>query len=237
MGMNAFTTACRFLTRFKVTPRGTVQAGHLLRMFPVVGAVVGLALFLLALFLPVLTSRALATVVLAFAIPCLLWWATEWRGLRALAWFFESSNRFGAGSRDGGVYWRITAFQLALLAKLGCVGAIAYSGHAAWFILVPVLSFTCMAELHAPELDPVDGTYAWHGHWFVAAGLCLVAGGLAHAFVGALFVVIVCRLLIPVLRDVLTAQDSDSVQVTRDLAVEFIEIVVLLLGGIHMAGR
>lgn len=241
MSMNAFTAACRFLTRFKVVSRGAPQAARLLQMFPVVGAVVGLALFLLALVLPALSSRGLAAGLLAIAIPCVLWWVTEWRGLRALAWFFES-RRFAAlvavdGAGREGLYWRITAFQIALLVKLLCVGAVVYSGHAAWLVLVPVLSFTCMAELHADELKSADGG-ARHGHWFVAAGLCLVAGGLTGAFVGALLVVLVCRLLLPVLRDVLAMpEDNDSALAARDLAVEFIEITVLLLGGLYMASR
>lgn len=234
--MDAFKTACRLLTRFRLPSQGPVNELLLLSLFPVVGGVLGGAAWFLATCFLAIGRPPVGAVLGALVIPPFLWWATRARGMTSLMWL---TDRLPTGDQDPHhqLYLRLSVVQGTVLVKLLCVGLILYFRQGFWVFLVPVLSCTALAEMRRRTVsEATGGGYVYH-HWVVAAGLVLVVSGLAQTFVGGLFALVLAWLLIPLLNRLAEDLEPGATERNHWATAELVELTVLLLGVLYFLGR
>lgn len=239
---SACKTACRVLTRFRIgTDESTPEYLTLIAM-PIVAALIGLLLWVLALVLDRLAADTLGLVIAAVGLPLLLWWLNRAKGLDGLISVLENWNG-GGGASPSVVYWKLCAFQGLLAAKILGIGFLLSRGRGLWLVPVTVLSATTFAGFlkSAPAPEPgTDEEPDWiqrSGHWAVGAVLALIAAGLTGAFAAGVFAVLGAWLLIPALERLMQSPAAEWSESARRAAVELTEYAVIAVGVIYWANR
>jgi cobalamin synthase len=192
-----FLTALRLLTRLPVAGENSSDTRSVLAAFPVVGALVGLALWGSgSLLLHGIGSPLAAALLCAILLPPLYWWFCGARNLRGLVWVVSNWVHEEAGDDDEAEgqyrpYAVLLAVQTVLLCRVFCFGALVYHGAALWLAVGPVLAFTVHAELLERQLGDAAESSRWPVHWTVAAVLVLAAAAvLKGLLVGVLALVL-----------------------------------------------
>gem|GEM_PF-2355804 len=233
-------TACRIMTRFQGTGEDVSQDRCVLLAMPLIGTVIGVVLWLLALLIRMLAGSTLGLLTAAVGIPLLLWWLNRGRGLDALIALLEDWDESGAAAPSA-VYWKLCAFQGLLAVKIVGVGFLLSRGQALWLVPVAVLSATTLAGLLRPATatdTEANTDWVWFrrsGHWLIGMAVTLIAAGLAGAFAAGVFAVVGAWLLVPALERLLESPAADWSEPARCAAVELTEYAVIAVGVIYWA--
>ena len=240
--MNAFKNALAALTRIQLAAREVRDYRRALACFPLVGALLGLVLWVAAVVLSAIAGFHLGIGLGALGLPILYWWLTRGRGLAGVAWSLERwMETKAAGQYD--IYWRVSAFQIAALLKLLGTGVILYTEYPFWLLVVPVISSTVFAEFCRPKQArdrAVAGGAAgraWSGHWLLAGAIVLLLSGCFRAFLVGLLSLALGALLVPALERLSRSKLGDWTEESQRAGVEITELITLLIGAIYFLGQ
>lgn len=240
--MDAFKTALRMLSRFSLaTAERPVKPVEVMAWLVLVGLAEGVCYACLAALIMWLTGGGIGGVISALAILSLSWYFTEGTKVKGFIRFLESLR--GSSADVTGPYLQITCFQGAMLLKAACIAVLVASGHGLWLILPPVLSAAALAELvmvPAVLRDRQENFPVWlqARHWFIALALCIVVGGLMTAFAAGVTAAVLGWLLVPALvRLVQRVSEAGPGDAGRRAIMEFVEMVILVLGVLTFTGK
>jgi cobalamin synthase len=243
MAMDAFKTACRALTRFPVDSDANPEDSTVLSCYPLVGLLAGLGLWLVAWALQALAEKAVASMVGAICIPLLLWWVTCAEGLQGLTWAVD--RRFSMMAKVPNeehhrhmFYLAVTTFQALVLLKLLCTGWLLYAGKGAWFTVVPVLSFSALAEMRQAEKPrrAVEGDRLRFAHWLLAVAVVVIVARLMGQLAMGAIAVMGVWVLVPVLRSITGPGFDQLPEQAKRAAAELAELAVLALAVLYGSG-
>jgi hypothetical protein len=224
--------ALGFLTRLPLdTKKASAGGGGGPLALALAAGLVGLAASLAAWLFHWLAGPVAGALLGGVLVPVSLWWLTRGRGLQALL----AVARGGDGEDESGSHadeflLRSTGFQAALLLKLVCAGLLIGAGAGLWFFVAWMVTGAVFAdELAASLASRREQSLLRGGHWPAAAIAVVVAGGLLGQFVGALFVLVLAWLAVPVVRRWLGAHVDLRGVAFAWLFAEATETAVLLL--------
>jgi len=235
--VNAFVAAFGALTRVPLRTDEDTRLAHVLVCFPIVGALLGLALWLGALLLVSVADKGRGALLAGSLLPVFYWWFTGGENLRGLMWVVDKVPGPRGLLPQHEMYFRVSAFQATVLIKLVCTGALVYTEHAAWLIIAPLVSSAALAELcrnALPGGDAIDGRYT---HWIIAGPLVLAIAGWMGAFVAGAIAVVLGWLIVPTVERMLQGARGAPLDTARRAAAEFIDQIILLLGVLYLLGR
>lgn len=229
----------------KMADEDNPDPAKVLSCFTVIGIIVGIAFYLAAWLLTVLSGRAAAAVIGSLLIAIAYEAATKGRMISTVASFAE--NLFSAEDKSDallklddnirkshdifGSIGMVSFFAVRMLST----GFIIFSGHASWIIIAMAAGFTMQAHLgRLPELDSGEpfieapsGKSAYFP-WAFFAACCIIFGitSLPAAVIAGLLVVLAALLAAKYIPDTVGGVNGPMI----GIAGYFTETLVLLLG-------
>lgn len=231
--------ALGFLTRLPLAPKKAPADGEggplaLALAAGLVGLVAALAAWLFRWLAGDVAGALLGGVL----VPVFLWWLTRARGLQALLAVARGGEDGETAPRLDEYLLRTTGFQAALLLKLLCTGLLIGAGATLWLLVAWMVTGAVFAdELGATLAARREQSLLRGGQWPAAAVVVILAGGLLGQFVGALLVLVLAWLAVPVVRRWLTARVELRGVAFAWLFAEATETAVLLLATLLVFAR
>ncbi len=200
---------------------------------PVAGALLGLCLWILGVFLQQVGSPAAAGMVAGLFVPVLYLLLTAGRNLQGIIQVMEVQISARSLPRHA-VYWSVLVFLAVIATRAVFCAGLVFAGAAWWLLVPPALAATFYADSlllpagHPGEDDP--WALPVPRHWALAALISLVAGARGGNLAAAVFALVATWLFsmaAPALAKRLPAANQDMQ--TRAF-MELLELAVLLIG-------
>jgi cobalamin synthase len=173
-------------------------------MFPVIGALLGIAAYIAAWLLIIFLHKPAASIISGIALAVGYEFITSWRNVSISASYVEKKleggtfaeleldDKFNSHRNAAGMITIVSFF----LVRAFCFGFLVYYGEIFWIITAMTLGFTTQAHLAAMEelgssspIVELDDEKAIFLPWATAAGIVLITGvsALAPVLVAFLF--------------------------------------------------
>lgn len=236
--VNAFSTALRLLTRFPVRTEECRDTRLILVMFPVVGLVLGVMLWMAAAFLAYASNRLAAAFICAMLLPPLYWWVTEGRNVSGIIW---CAGNWRQGETDADTearyrpYWVIVAVQVVFLCRVGATGILVYNNHALWLVAGPILALAAHAELLGNAVQPQEQRPGVGWHWILATVCCVLAGGVLHGLPAGILAPVLAWVAVQFLARHVEFNCGVLNEAGHGAIREVIELITLVVGIISFA--
>ncbi|MFW5996773.1 MAG: hypothetical protein ACOCZS_00720 [Verrucomicrobiota bacterium] len=242
--MNEFKIAFEQLVRFTLpeklqdTEKATVYH-RIIYFLPLVGLLVGLAMYIAASILfSIVPNAGVAVIICAAALPILQWWLYGGRNFTAVNTTLAHWHAGGvfSGSSDGsGIeksQWAFTIFNILIGLKMLAVGLLVYFNFTPWLIIVPLLAATTYAEAFAQEEEKGndEGSGSIPVHWCIAGVVTLIIAGLLNKLIAGLFVLVVAWLAAPYIEKQIRNKSTVNDDTVYRAVMEIVEIAVLWIG-------
>ncbi len=233
--MNGWQVAVRLLTRFEPSIKQDESRKALITAwFPVIGAAMGILLWLTALFCLFLMNRILGTIVAAVLVPVLFWWLNGGKYLKNIMLLLDQWTAQQQAETQKLLYMRLLTLQAGVTVKVIGIALLIYFDYSLWLVLLPVFSATILAQYAAEgSNDLLQQSKFAYMHWAVAAIVTATISGIMEAFAAGALLFIIILLMSFVMRQFLLQAFGKMMQKEKYVAAGLTDLVVLLVGVLY----